>query len=106
MFSAESWSSLAECRSLAELDLLLVSLEGVAENSLAGDLEFAAIKEIRITKMDKKAALVLLDGTKMPLLQSLQLEQIEFTEEEKKDLGDRLKARCPDLKQINFASKA
>ncbi|KAG8939913.1 hypothetical protein FRC00_013410 [Tulasnella sp. 408] len=105
-FSAESWSSLAKCRNLADLDLFLVSLEGVAEGSLAGDLEFACIKEIRITRMEKKAALVLLGGTKMPRLQSLQFEQIEFTEEEKTDLGDRLKARCPDLKQIDFIRKA
>ncbi|KAG8909955.1 hypothetical protein FRC01_006626, partial [Tulasnella sp. 417] len=105
-FSAESWSSLARCRDLAELELLLVSLGGVTESSLEADLEFASLKELRICRMEKKAALVLLNGTKMPLLRSLRLENIEFTEEEKKELDDRLKARCPDLKPIDFVVKA
>ncbi|KIO20002.1 hypothetical protein M407DRAFT_221778, partial [Tulasnella calospora MUT 4182] len=105
-FSAESWRSLERCANLAELELFLVSLEEVAENSFAEDLEFGSLKELRITRMKKKAALVLLDGTRMPLLRSLRLEEVELTEEEEKDLSDRLKVRCPDLKQIDFVSKA
>ncbi|KIO20256.1 hypothetical protein M407DRAFT_10991 [Tulasnella calospora MUT 4182] len=106
MFSAESWSSLAICTNLVELGIWSVSLEEVAENSLAEDLEFGSLKELRITKMKKKAALVLLDGTRMPLLQSLRLKEVKFMEEEEKDLSDRLKVRCPDLKQINFVSES
>ncbi|KIO20003.1 hypothetical protein M407DRAFT_142465 [Tulasnella calospora MUT 4182] len=102
MLFAESWSSLARCTNLAELGIWSVSLEEGAENSLPEGLEFGSLKELRIRKMDDEAALVLLDGTRMPLLQSLLLEKVELTEEEEKDLSDRLKARCPDLKHIDF----
>ncbi|KIO20255.1 hypothetical protein M407DRAFT_30102 [Tulasnella calospora MUT 4182] len=104
-FSEESWSSLARCPNLRELELSSVSLGKVTEDSSGGDLEFSSLKELRVFRMEKQNAIVLLGGTRMPRLQSLRLEEIDFTEEEEKDLSDRLKVRCPDLKRIHFISK-
>ncbi|KAG9041659.1 hypothetical protein FS837_011923 [Tulasnella sp. UAMH 9824] len=104
-FSTESWRSLAKCPHLRELELSSVSLEDVGEDSLAGDLEFGSLTKLHVFDMKREAALVLLGGTGMPRLQRLRLERIDFMEEEKKDLSDRLKARCPDLRQIDFVSK-
>lgn len=101
-FSAESWSSLAKCPYLRELELSGVSLEDVGEGSLAGDLEFRSLKTLCVSDLKGGLALVLLGSTGMPRLQRLRLEKVDFTEEEKKDLSDRFKARCPDLKQIDF----
>ncbi|KIO20004.1 hypothetical protein M407DRAFT_11127 [Tulasnella calospora MUT 4182] len=104
-FSAESWSSLARCPNLRELELRMVSLETVTEDSLGGDLEFSSLRELRVFRMEKQNAIVLLGGTRMPRLQILRLEEIDFTEEEEKNLSDRLKVRCPGLKRIHFVSK-
>ncbi|KAG8911491.1 hypothetical protein FRC01_005685 [Tulasnella sp. 417] len=101
-FSAESWSSLAKCRNLRQLELSSVSLEEVGKESLAGGLEFSSLKELRMFGMERQAALVLLGDTGMPQLQRLRLERIAFTEEEEKDLTARLNARCPDLRRIQF----
>ncbi|KAG8945650.1 hypothetical protein FRC04_000611 [Tulasnella sp. 424] len=104
--SVESWSSLASCKNLAELKLFFPDLGEVEEDSLAEDLEFGALRQLDIFRMDKQAVIALLDGTRMPLLHTLRLEEVEFTEDERKDLTDRLKARCLALKRIDFVSKA
>ncbi|KAG8985585.1 hypothetical protein FRB90_004613 [Tulasnella sp. 427] len=81
-FSGKSWTSLAKCKELTEEDLLHVELEEIPKDLEANSFEFVSLRELRISGTKKVETCILLNSTRMPSLQRLQLTNIKHTEEE------------------------
>ncbi|KAG8979333.1 hypothetical protein FRB90_008090 [Tulasnella sp. 427] len=100
-FSTESWRSLGKCTDLFELELVGIELQEISHRRGGEGLELRSLRELRISRIRKRNALILLAGTRMPVLQKLLMGK-DFTEEERKDLSDRSADLCPQLKWIEF----
>ncbi|KAG8985702.1 hypothetical protein FRB90_004502 [Tulasnella sp. 427] len=105
-FSGESWMSLARCNELTKVDLLHVQLEDIPEDLGAKSFEFPSLKELRISGTKKVETCLLLNNTRMPSLQRLQMKNIKLTEEEAKELRGNLKSLCPQLEHIELSTGA